>query len=786
MQGVEINEKSRYIYMMKKIICSYTVPMLITILCSTGAFADGLGGLANFNYSSVSVDRNGNKESDTRTFNENYYLTYDKSVTRVVSYQLYLRFNERQTRLTDINNAISLNHNRMIEPAIDIYLRNSFYNFTTGYRRLENWSDNLNSGNIRYFYPYQLLISEDRMGNNERETTELYYARLDLIPENLPTLSFDYDRLEKFDYLSPKSTDRTRDEYSVSSTYSIPPGDVRARYYLNFTHSIDKKPDDITDKIISDDFNLNYLTGYSGSLWNRRMTYSVSYRGNYSRDDNKFFVTQTGSFLIKRDALGGFNARGNTANPDVDFLPSQVSLIDNDFITSTGIDISTVITGQYENLGIRVSGSKPVDTIYVYVNQDVRSDLLNNLSNWKAYSSDTNINVPGTWTERTIQSVNVIEHDLTNSIYRFEIKLSMPVSALFFKVINLQTASTANVFVTEIETYGTDDILETETTDVSDSFIQGIEFRTTSQLHEKVTLAMHYSLDRSERNPDSVFKSFGGVFKNIFSDDISGDDADFRSVITRGYGATANWYAHRLVSTSLRLQRSENFDNLKFNDFASNSYNLSFNSTPLPTLDATLSLLRSETFQSDTKENEAHSILLSVGSRLHREVHMINDAGFTRSESLNSNITTKSYLFDGSINANLNRKLSGSINYGFLHSSSNGATSDSINTLLTLNYRPARLINVSANIRFQDTDGLTTTSEGLLVDWIPLPAVRINFNYIHTNSDASPSRSDTFSSYMTWHITKFADLRFTYTFTETVDIDRTNSHGYNTYLNCRF
>ncbi len=774
----------------KNMICRATVTAFLLICCSTGSFADGFGGNARYNYSSVNVERDGNSELNTRTFRENYYLNYDKPVTRAISYNLYFRFNEQQSRITGDMNDISLIHNRTIEPGVDVHLQNSFYNFTTGYRRQEDWSDTFSSGDIRYIYPYQLLMSEDRLGDNERETTEQFYARLDIIPQDLPSLSLDYDRRENFDHLSPRDIDRTFDVYSIRSayrnTYDVYAREVNARYYLNFTHSIDKKPDDITNKIVSDNFNLNYAADHSGSFWSSKAHYSVSYRGNYSRNEDKRFVSRTGSFLTKREAIGGFYAGGSAVKPDVDFLPSEVSLVDDDFSTSTGIDMSTLFTGQYQNLGIRVSGTKPVDTIYVYVNQDVTGDVLNNVSNWKAYSSDANINVTGTWTERAIQSVTVSLHDLPDSIYRFEIKLASQETALFFKVVNLLTASTVNVSVTEIEPYGTDDLINTENTDTSDSMNQGLEFRTSAQLYTNVVLALHYSLDRSDQNPDSVFNSIGGIFKNIFSDDVSGDDADFRSVITRGYGATATWEAHRLITSTLRLQRSENFDNLNINDFASNSYNLSFYSAPLPTLDATLSFLKNDTYQFDSKENESYSMLLSVGSQLHRDVFMITDAGYNKSDSLKNNTTSETYLLDGSINANLNRKLSGSMNYGVSHTSSSGTSTDSKNASFTFNYRPARLINVSGNFRIQDTEGIITTSEGLFADWIPLPALRINLNYNHTNSDASPSRSDFLSSYLIWYITKFADLRFTYTYSETVDIERTNSYSYNTYLNCRF
>jgi len=584
---------------LNNIIYSSALTLLIFLICISGVFAEGLGGLASFNYNSVKVEEDGQKQSISNTLHQNLHLNYNKTVTQNISYQLYFRANTLDLEVSDAADNVTYTDRRMLEPAIDFNLRNSIYFLSAGYRRHEEWSSH-------------------RLRDESRETTELYYSRLSFIPKNLPSLSLDYDRQENFDYLTPKNKDHSIDEYSISSAYTLPPGKTRARYHLNFTHSIDKNPNEITNKIISDDFNVNYNVEYSGSFWHSRANYTVSYRGNYSRDHSKQFVRQTGSFPVNRSALGGFNATGSSVKPEVDLLPSEVSLIDDDFITSTGIDISTVITGLYENLGIRVLGTKPVDTIYVYVNQDVTGDVLNNISYWKAYSSDVNIDVPGIWKELTIHSVTVSPHDIPNSIYRFEIKLSAEETASYFKVINMQTASTANVSVTEIEAYGTDLILSKETTDISESYNQGFDLSTSARLYENVTLALRYSLDRSDRNPDSVLSSIGGIFKNMFSDEISGDDADFRSIITRDYGATAIWEAHRLLTTSLRIQRSENFDDHNTNDFSSNSYNLSFNSAPLPSLDATLSVLRNDTYKFDNKENETNSVLLSVGSRLHR------------------------------------------------------------------------------------------------------------------------------------------------------------------------
>ncbi len=61
----------------------------------------------------------------------------------------------------------------------------------------------------------------------------------------------------------------------------------------------------------------------------------------------------------------------------------------------------------------------------------------------------------------------------------------------------------------------------------------------------------------------------------------------------------------------------------------------------------------------------------------------------------------------------------------------------------------------------------TTTSEGILVDWLPVPALRLNLNYVHSDSDAEsePSVRDLLSAYFIWYITKFLDLQVTYSYT---------------------
>ncbi len=79
---------------------------------------------------------------------------------------------------------------------------------------------------------------------------------------------------------------------------------------------------------------------------------------------------------------------------------------------------------------------------------------------------------------------------------------------------------------------------------------------------------------------------------------------------------------------------------------------------------------------------------------------------------------------------------------------------------MIITYRPGKFFSVSGNFGVSGTDSETTSLEGVLIDWLFLPAVRMNMNYQHTNKEQE--RMDSFSGYVIWYITKFLDLQFTY------------------------
>jgi hypothetical protein len=731
------------------------------LLCCSSAAAEGLNLNGNVNYISTEQTEDGEKLTQSSFF-RNLYFTFEKPVTPLISYQLSLRTNWSDFRIDDHQDGITKMYQRALEPAIDLFFRNPIYDFSTGYRRLEQWTT-------------------EHLNNEGRQTTEFIYGRLNITPYELPALSLQFNRQKEFNYFSPKTLDTTDTRYTATSWYQYLYKGLTLSYNFTYAYDINDTPIETINKTKDSNFNGLYNISYFKTLWNGKTDISASYQGNYVHDRKQFFSSQTGNVSVKRTPFGGFYAPGSAPPPDRNIfdivLNSQPALIDNNFIT--GISTINLATTKYHNIGILVSSSQSVDSIFVYVNIGVNRDLttdpnLTNPENWRAYKSNTN--AVGTWQSIIIQSINVTPFDPLNNVFRYEIQFASPQNASFFKVINLETVDVpgiTNVLVTEIEAYGQEFFSQGKSTETNDFFNQGINLIVNVRPMPKLNVSLNYFLNRSDQNLVSIWNSIAGVFSNLVSDSISGGD-DLMSNVLRTYAATATWYAHRLLTTTLRLQRNEAFDNMNTTDFSSNTYTLSFNSPILPTLDTNLSFIRNENYNFGEKETTNDSVLLSILSKLYRDVNMVTDVAYTRSKSYETNTvsnTTSSNTISirGSINATLTQKLYSSLAYGLSRISAENDSSTSAHTeegQAIITYRPGRFINITGNLRVQNMDEGTTTSEGILVDWLPVPALRLNLNYAHSNSDAEaePSVRDLLSAYFIWYITKFLDLQVTYSY----------------------
>ncbi|MEW6600481.1 MAG: hypothetical protein AB1499_05875 [Nitrospirota bacterium] len=753
---------------MRNILWRVLALMIAVFSLYSSAFSQGLNGYFDINKNITKQYDDGDMTLSTESVNRNLYLNVHEPITPVLTYQFNLRTNFLDSKTTDSLDVTSKRYVRSIEPALDLVLGNPTYSLSSGVRRREQWT-------------------AAHMNNDNRKTNDYYYSRLSLSPDLLPSLVLQFDRQKNYDYLSPRAVDNSNSVYSISSAYDLPPADVKFRYTVNYSYTVSHTPLNLNNKTISDNFNGTYSVGYSSRFWQNKADYSLGYQGNFTRNASEQFVTQTGTILNKRIPFGGLYIY-DPPDPAVGALNSENTLINNDINTPTSINIGTGIGNINHNIGIWIPPDDSVDRLYVYVDKDISGDLnLGNSINWKAYKSDSNT-AATTWTEITINQV-VIFTDTLDNIYRYEIRFASPQNASYFKAVNLATVSAAgltDVFVTEIEAYGTDAADQKKLIDASNSFTQQINFNTSLRPTDKLTLGLNYSLDRSDQNLISVANSVGGIFENIFSDSLSEARWNFLSVITRAYSASASLIAHRYLTTSFRVQRNETFDNKDETDFNSNSYNLSFLSEPLPTLNANLSLIRSDNYSFSEKSSTNDSALLSVGSRLYRDLNMITDVIYSKAYSYTNETTSTTQQINGTLDALLTSKLSGTFSYHISRTLSDGTPSDLRDGSLFITYRPGKLINITGNFKISDSDGDTSTVEGVLLDWLPLPAVRLNANYQRSDTEPGPVKTDTVNGYIIWYVTKFADVRFISSYSKQMDDNSTKYYSTTASLNCRF
>ncbi len=723
------------------------------LLSNPSVFAGDFGGTADLSYTASKQLEDGAKTSDKDSFSQNYNFSTDNRINPLISYKLSLRSRLSDTH-TESGGSTTNTYYRIVDPGIDISFENPLFNLDGGYRRREQWTQS---------------------GGDGRKTTEDYYSRLGIVTYYLPSLSLQFNRRKN----STESGSTTATGYSVSSAYTLPSEDLRLSIHGSYTHNTDKAPDENIHKSINDTFSSGYNIGYSDSLWDGKASYSVSYKGGFNWNKTRQYVTLEGTVLSRRTALAGLYAQGSTGNEEVDALSLKSSLVNGNLVDATSIDLSA---GQFHNIGIQVPPGKPVDRLFIYVNTDVSTDTtLANVSNWKLFRSD--FNQAGTWTEKDIKSVTVTSFDILNNIYRYEIEFSASQSASYFKVVNQKTSDVSNVFVTEIEAYGTDDT--DSLTAESEYFSQGLNINASARPMEKLLFSLAYSINRTDQNPDSVIESVGGIFSNIFNKSVTGEKEDFSCNIQRNYSLSATWMAHRLLSTSLGVQRSETFNDTETTDISYNTYSLSFSSTPVPAIDANLSLIRSDRYDFGAKDSTDNSLLLSIGSRLYRYVNMITDLGYTLTDSFTSDTRSNSRFINGSLDVDFTRRLTGTFRYGFFSSRSDGTSSDSKKGAAVITYRPARLVNLSGRFEVSDSDGDTVTTEGVTVNLHPLPVIQLNMDYRHDNFSVS-GRRDRLGSSVTWLATKFIRARINYSYARDVREEKTENHSLNANLNIRF
>lgn len=729
----------------------------------SSARAVGIGGTADLRYNSTKQKKDGVKVSDGYTFSQNYNLNLADEITPVLSYTLNFRANNNKTSTTQDSTATKT-YSQGAEPQIEFSLHNPFYNASAGYQRTERWSG-------------------ASLADEIRKTGDYTYARFDISPRDLPTLALQWGHKRDFDYLSPTRLDTTTDTYLLNTSYNYAPFRFYYNYYL--TQTTDDAPSGTVYRTEREAHTHNGRLDYGQSFFGGKLPVNASYQANYNRNITDIFSTAA-VVTVKRTPFLGLHAQDATPTPTIDYtalthifsLATQNALIDGDKATATAIDIGNgnpiTTDNRYHNIGLELATTKSVKILRIYTNIPKTSSF-GTTPTFRVYSGTT----ASSWTQVTGAVSTTLTTSVTEDVYFYTVTFT-PTTARFFKVVNITEATDTtilNVYITEIETYGD----ETEKTDITDRFDQGLNFNTSLKARPDLSVSFSFYLTRNDEEPSSLPEAASNLFSTIFSKTQKGGEGASSGTTMRSWGPSINWQPYTKLMTSLRFQRQDSWDTEGTTDSASNTYAFSLNSPLLDTLDTTFSATRSEQYSFSEKQTISNSFLFSTLAKLYDDVNMVTDLNYTTSESFQTNLTTDTLSLNGNINAILTRRLSGTFTYGFSWPSP-GTASNQQSVVLT--YRPSALLNFMASFQAADTGTARTFGQNYSIDWLPVPV--LNFNLSAQETDSGDTKNQTLTFQSRWQINRYMDFQFNYSFGRVKASSETDTHTWGLSFTGRF
>jgi hypothetical protein len=720
----------------------------------------------NYNYFQSYVDDK--KTSESLIFNRNFYLGYDSMLTNFIGYRIFIRTNWLDSRITDASDNVNKNYRREIEPTLDIYFRNPIYYSGFNYRRLDTWST-------------------ANLSNKGRLTSENIYFFINFNPKDFPTLNFNYNRQSNYDYLSEHKINNIFSRYSFYSQYSTTLlKKVLFNYNISYSHGDNRdKVSLITrnklDKIYSN-INLNY---------NQKITEYIDlntyYFNSIAWNKNQVYSKEESNMTLKRSTSHGFYSIDSTYNETTYLEKMQLlnSLIDGLY---NPIDELNLSLSSYLNIGVDLSFIYPttVSIIRIYVNNNLDSEInLLNPYNWAVLYAMENPTTDGlifpvAWFEVPIINVTKGVDSFGNNY--FEIKIA-DVTPKYIKVVNKTAANTSNLKVTEMEVYGVEPVKKGWSDVEGSNYNHRFGVNLNYKLSSRVLLNIYYSVDKTELNPSSISTSFNQFFKNILSNKLERGEKDYRANLSRGFGVSSTILFKPNLTSTIKFQRTKSLDNQNATDNMLDTYTFTINYIPLSTLVVNLSAIRSELESFGNHTLTSDSVFLSINARLLNNLSSITESGYLRSLIYQPKSENKSFYFRERIDSYLTKSLYFSI---LIDLNKYFEPHDELTKSLSfsLNYRPGRLFTISSLINYADTRDGSTYSQGLILDWAPVPVLRLNLGW--DRSKQVLTRTNNLRGYVMWQISRYMNLHLGVNYSRATNSQTTENYYFTSTLTWNF
>lgn len=692
------------------------------------AFADGINGSLDFNYSasnSSSTGQGRTTESSSEYFLQRYRLFFTKSLFP------YLRWNaggtfEKNDSTTKLGGEETKGSVTRMAPTTDLQLRTPFVNAGAGFNRIE-----------------EKLSSAGSSATNFRDT---YLANLGLRPEGLPQMNITFQRANTYDQ-DRVTTDRTNDILSLSSRFSPLKG-----LDLGYQGSMSSSSDQLTNLRIDAESHSGRAT-YGTQLLKGRVAVSSSYK--ITQNTTEVVSAGRGNVVLSQEfptaGLAGIDVPPVTAARDA--LTVAPDLIDN--VTGSGptdlmhnIGILSGLDTRTRNFGadFGIGNDREINTLYIYVSDAVNISTVADFFTWEVYTG-TDSAEPSAVRDWTLRAGSTASYNPFDR--RFEIKFPT-VKARFFKAVTRPLSpgvpgaggpSFENIFVTEIQT---------------------IISKPVSELPKKNTqVSQTYDLNVRTRLFNVPFIAHDFYYWHAETD----KDGTAREVLSNGLSLMHTF--NRVFSGGARVAREDSSDSTAKR--VAYIYSASLQAVPLRTLSHNLAL-SSRQEDADGQKSSTWSAFLNNTIELYQGVSLVLSQGMSSGTAASGQVTENTILTYG-VNVIPHNTLSMSLNYSDTKTKQSGGglpANDSAGTRtdFSLAYRPFQVLYLSYSYGLAQSSGMDPSSaQNYGVTWSPFPNGSVQFNIAYTESlqsDTMGSKTTLLSPSLRWNIRRGMSLTVGY------------------------
>lgn len=658
--------------------------------------------------------------TDLQSFQQTLDLNWNRAISPTLRYRLTLRTQDSRNR-TEVDSDLTRSSATRFEPIFDATLSSGVFSLNGGLRLRELITD----GN-----------KEDRIRLSERR----WFTRLFLTPENLPSLSFQVDRFDQKNDLKPKSVDKADTRYQLGTDYS----------YKDFTFSY------LFSKQINENFvsgqtrdQLSHLgtLGYSRpSLWGW-LDVLGGYTINYTPTRTEF--SSSGIAELGRSLSRGLRAAADLSPENSSDVPltNEPGLIGGTALVPLELNIS---------VGFEQAVSEPVSQIRLNLSPEPPFTIPNNLElflNFRVFF--TNDVTLTTWTELggVSQNYNSLES-------RFELNFPST-TARFFKVYVSRNDFGALIRATGISAFNLEPV-SAGTTRTESTLLHNLNgsftVRPVTRPWTISTLAYDFFLTQLTQQPDSRRNLSGTHTVRLVAE------------------------PHRLLTSTFNYQHSfANSNQSGSKDTTFDVYSLVFSSTPLPTLNGSVTLTHTENRGDGKPENRSDSGTMNVSARLYRNLDLDSTFALARSQDFLNDQKTLSQSGTFNANAWLTPTLNATLGYSIRWAETerpDEQTSDLTHTInSSFTYTLSRFLNINTRYDLLKGNDVTSFSQGYRVDWSPTSKLSAFLGYRRTQQQANGERtgSDNVNFNGRWNISRYFNLDGNFVFFRTFDGNRVYS-----------